>query len=190
MFTGLSRLLLDEGGCLQLPTSGLEQELLTTQSSAVEAFLTASHPRGQAHQLLLSISRNAISEDYLPLTDNMHPPSKRPNFLIVVADDLGYSDVSPFGGEIDTPTIQSLAEEGVRLTNFHTASACSPTRAMLLSGTDHHIAGLGQMDDFMADYREIYRDRPGFEGYLNFKVAAMSEVLQDAGYFTAMSGKW
>lgn len=68
---------------------------------------------------------------------------KRPNFLIIVADDLGYSDIAPYGGEIDTPNLNQLAKDGVRLTNFHTASACSPTRAMLLSGTDNHICGLG-----------------------------------------------
>ena len=82
--------------------------------------------------------------------------SRRPNFLVIVADDLGmsaressltagYSDTSPYGSEITTPAIQRLSDEGVRLTQFHTASACSPTRSMLLSGTDNHIAGLGQM---------------------------------------------
>lgn len=69
--------------------------------------------------------------------------SKRPNFLVVVADDLGYIDIGPFGGEIQTPTLDKLAADGVRLANFYTASACSPTRAMLISGTDNHIAGLG-----------------------------------------------
>lgn len=70
---------------------------------------------------------------------------KRPNFLIIVADDLGYSDIAPYGGEIDTPNLSQLAKDGIRLTNFHTASACSPTRAMLFSGTDNHICGLGMM---------------------------------------------
>lgn len=63
--------------------------------------------------------------------------SKRPNFLLIVADDLGFSDVSPFGGEIKTPHLARLASEGLRFTDFHAASACSPTRSMLLSGTDH-----------------------------------------------------
>lgn len=116
--------------------------------------------------------------------------SKRPNFLIVVADDLGYSDISPFGGEIATPTLEKLAKEGIRLTNFHTASACSPTRAMLLSGTDNHIAGLGQLSEHMAPFKDKYVDKSGYEGYLNFRVAAASEIFQDNGYFTLMSGKW
>ncbi|RCK57311.1 Arylsulfatase [Candida viswanathii] len=116
--------------------------------------------------------------------------SKRPNFLIIVADDLGFSDLSPFGGEIHTPNLHRLAtENGVRLTDFHTASACSPTRSMLLSGTDNHIAGLGQMAE-LAIRHEILQDKPGYEGYLNDKVAALSEILQDAGYHTWLSGKW
>lgn len=117
-------------------------------------------------------------------------PTKRPNFLIIVADDLGYSDISPFGGEIATPTLERLAKEGIRLTNFHTASACSPTRAMLLSGTDHHIAGLGQLSEHMAGNKERYEGKEGYEGYLNFKVAAASEIFRDEGYLTLMSGKW
>lgn len=116
-------------------------------------------------------------------------PSKRPNFLIILADDLGYSDIQPFGGEIKTPCLDQLANEGVKLTNFHTASACSPTRSMLFSGTDNHVAGLGQMTEHMAPNVD-YKNHPGYEGYLNFKVAALSEILQDAGYHTVISGKW
>ncbi|TPX09885.1 uncharacterized protein E0L32_008907 [Thyridium curvatum] len=115
--------------------------------------------------------------------------TKRPNFLVIVADDLGFSDTGPFGSEIKTPALDRIAKEGVRLTNFHTASACSPTRSMLFSGSDNHIAGLGQMAEHMGN-RELFKDKPGYEGYLNFRVAALSEILQDAGYLTMMSGKW
>ena len=72
-------------------------------------------------------------------------PNKKPNFLIILADDLGFSDPGCFGGEIKTPNIDRLGREGVRLTNFHAAAACSPTRAMIMTGTDHHIAGLGNL---------------------------------------------
>jgi arylsulfatase A-like enzyme len=67
----------------------------------------------------------------------MAHPNKRPNFLVIVADDLGFSDVGAFGGEIKTPHIDSLANDGLRFTDFHAAAACSPTRSMLLSGTDN-----------------------------------------------------
>ena len=70
---------------------------------------------------------------------------QRPNFLVILADDLGFSDLGAFGGEIATPNLDALAAGGLRLTDFHTAPTCSPTRSMLLTGTDHHIAGIGTM---------------------------------------------
>ncbi|KAJ0353890.1 hypothetical protein COL154_011991 [Colletotrichum chrysophilum] len=115
--------------------------------------------------------------------------SKRPNFLVIVADDLGFSDISPYGGEINTPVLKKLSKDGIRMTNFHTASACSPTRSMLFSGTDNHIAGLGQMMEHMRHFGDYFKDKPGYEGYLNWRVAALSEILQDNGYHTIMSGK-
>src|SRR5262245_49170311 len=72
-------------------------------------------------------------------------PAKRPNFLIIVADDLGYSDIGAFGGEIETPNLDALAARGLKLTGFHVAPTCSPTRSMLLTGLDNHEAGLGSM---------------------------------------------
>ena len=112
---------------------------------------------------------------------------RRPNFLIIVADDLGFSDLGSFGGEIETPNLDRLALDGVRFTDFHSAPACSPTRSMLLTGTDHHIAGIGTM-------REVappdFEAPPGYEGYLNDRVAALPELLHDNGYLTLMAGKW
>ncbi|ODO07742.1 hypothetical protein I350_03318 [Cryptococcus amylolentus CBS 6273] len=105
---------------------------------------------------------------------------KRPNFLVILADDLGFSDVGCFGSEIHTPNLDKLAREGTRFSDYHTASACSPTRSMLLSGTDAHLAGLGVMYEFIASStaRDPERwNRPGHEGYLNHDVAAMPEVL-------------
>lgn len=109
----------------------------------------------------------------------------RPNILFVVADDLGYSDLGAFGGEINTPTIDALAEGGLRLTNFHATPECSPTRAMLMSGVDNHIAGIG-----VPGPSEEMQRHPGYEGYLNFRVVALPELLRDAGYHTYMTGKW
>jgi arylsulfatase A-like enzyme len=113
-------------------------------------------------------------------------PAKRPNFLIIVADDLGFSDVGAFGGEIETPRIDRLAYAGLRFTDFHSAPACSPTRSMLLTGTDHHLAGIGTMLEVAPEFHGA----PGYEGYLNERVVTVTELLRDAGYLTLMSGKW
>lgn len=112
---------------------------------------------------------------------------RRPNFLIIVADDLGYSDIGAFGGEIRTPNLDRLALSGIRLTGFHTAPTCSPTRSMLLSGTDNHLAGLGTMAELI---RPNQKGQPGYEGYLRGDVATLAERLAAGGYRTLFSGKW
>src|SRR5262249_1045748 len=111
----------------------------------------------------------------------------RPNFLVIVADDLGFSDLGAFGGETKTPPLDALAYAGLRLNGFHSGPTCSPPRAMLLTGTDHHIAGLGTMAETMTGK---LRARPGYEGYLNDSVVTLAELLRDTGYQTLMSGKW
>ena len=113
--------------------------------------------------------------------------SSRPNFLIIVADDLGYSDIGAFGGEIATPNLDAIATSGLRLTGFHTAPTCSPTRSMLLSGTDNHRAGLGSMAELLAPNQ---KGQPGHEGYLRPQVASLAELLSANGYRTLLSGKW
>ncbi|HWI87329.1 MAG TPA: arylsulfatase [Sphingomonas sp.] len=111
----------------------------------------------------------------------------RPNFLVIVADDLGWSDLGAFGGEINTPNLDALAFAGVRFTGFHTAPTCSPTRSMLMSGVDNHEAGLGSMAEALVDAQ---RGHDGYEGHLNGRVASIAELLHEGGYRTLMAGKW
>lgn len=112
---------------------------------------------------------------------------RRPNLLLVVADDLGYSDLGVMGSEIRTPHLDALARSGLLLTNFHVSPACSPTRAMLLSGTDNHPAGLGTMS---GEWDDNQKGRPGYEAYLSDRVVSVASLLRDAGYHTYMVGKW
>lgn len=111
----------------------------------------------------------------------------RPNILLIVADDMGYSDWGGFGGEISTPALDELAELGARFTQFYTAPTCSPARAMLLTGIDHHLVGLGMMGEMLAPNQ---LGKPGYEGYLNDRAPTVAQLLQDSGYATMMSGKW
>lgn len=121
-----------------------------------------------------------------PLTHAAESP-KRPNILLIMADDLGYSDIGRFGGEIATPNLDRLAHEGVTMTRFHASPFCSPTRAMLMSGSDNHLVGFGDMAELITKEQ---KGKPGYEGYLNERVVTVAQVLKDAGYRTAMTGKW
>ncbi len=116
--------------------------------------------------------------------------TQRPNLLVIIADDLGgYSDLSAFGSEIHTPHLDALARGGLVFSSFYVAPTCSPTRAMLFSGTDPHLAGLGTMDE-LRYASPVPAGTPGYEGYLNFDVVTVAEVLRGAGYRTYLSGKW
>ena len=110
-------------------------------------------------------------------------PNGAPNVLVVLVDDLGYSDVGCYGSEVDTPNIDRLAADGLRYTNFHVNPMCSPTRASLLTGLNHHLAGVGT----------VCQMEPGFPGYaatIRDDAVTMGEVLRDAGWSTLMVGKW
>lgn len=122
-----------------------------------------------------------------PMTAPAPQRDMRPNIVLIVADDLGFSDLSAFGSEIATPNIDALVESGVQLTNFHASPACSPTRAMLMSGTDNHIAGVGTMVEVIAPEQ---KGVPGYEGVLNDTVVPFPTLLRQSGYHTFMAGKW
>ncbi|NNU33345.1 sulfatase-like hydrolase/transferase [Mucilaginibacter sp. S1162] len=107
---------------------------------------------------------------------------KRPNIVVILADDMGFSDLGCYGGEINTPNINYPAQNGIRFTNFYNASRCCPTRASLLTGLYNHQAGIGKMSD--------EEDAPGYPGHLTDNAVTLAEVLKTAGYHTAMSGKW
>ncbi|MBI1370651.1 MAG: sulfatase-like hydrolase/transferase [Planctomycetes bacterium] len=106
----------------------------------------------------------------------------RPNIIIILADDMGYSDIGCYGGEIDTPNLDKLAAEGVRFTQFYNTCRCCPTRAALLTGLYSHEAGVGHMVDD--------QHLPGYRGVLNDQCRTIAESLRDSGYTTLMCGKW
>jgi arylsulfatase len=110
----------------------------------------------------------------------------RPNILLIVADDLGYADLGSFGSNIQTPNIDLLAAEGIRFTQFHTAPYCAPTRAMLLSGNNNHVAGMARQGrSGLLDYPV-----PGYENSLSDRIVPFPRLLQAAGYHTYTVGKW
>jgi arylsulfatase A-like enzyme len=113
--------------------------------------------------------------------------AKPPNIIIILADDMGYTDLGAFGGEIATPNLDRLANAGIRLSNFHMLPTCQPSRAMLLTGADHHIAGMGSQDGLLTDAQ---KSQPGYEMRLTDRVESVVAQLQRSGYQTFMSGKW
>ncbi|MDP8243216.1 MAG: arylsulfatase [Candidatus Hinthialibacter antarcticus] len=108
--------------------------------------------------------------------------TKRPNIILIMGDDMGFSDLGCYGSEIHTPNLDRLAGKGVRFTQFYNTARCCPTRASLLSGLYSHQAGVGHM---MTD-----RNLPGYRGNLNRNCVTIAEALKGAGYSTYMSGKW
>ena len=107
----------------------------------------------------------------------------RPNVVIVLADDLGFADLGSFGSEIATPNIDRLAETGLRYRNFTVTGLCSPTRAALLTGLNHHSAGVGWLANMDLGF-------PGYRGEIAEDVPTLAEILRDEGYATLMLGKW
>lgn len=111
----------------------------------------------------------------------------RPNILLIVVDDVGYSDIGAFGSEISTPNIDALAAQGLMLTQFHVSPNCGPTRGAMMTGVDPHRAGMGGNHEVAAANQ---KGQPGYEGHLRKDVVTIAELLSDAGYHTYMTGKW
>jgi arylsulfatase A-like enzyme len=129
----------------------------------------------------------ALALALMPLPAAGAPPAARPNIVLLVADDWGYSDIGSFGSEIHTPNIDALAAHGVRFANFHVAGSCAPTRAMLQTGISNHRAGLGNMPETIP---LEHVGKPGYDTVLNHHVVTLAEVLHQAGYRTYLTGKW
>ena len=113
--------------------------------------------------------------------------AKRPNIVVLLADDWGFSDVGAFGSEIHTPHLNQLAQSGTRFSNFHVSASCSPTRSMLLTGVDNHLNGVGNMRETIP---QSHVGRAGYLSVLNQRVVTVASLLQDQGYRTYAAGKW
>ncbi len=108
--------------------------------------------------------------------------AEKPNIVVILVDNMGFSDLGCYGCEIPTPNLDALASGGLRFTQFYNTGRCCPTRAALLTGLCSHQTGVGHMTE--------NQGVPGFEGRLNDKCATFAEMLKPTGYFTAMTGKW
>ena len=113
--------------------------------------------------------------------------AKRPNILVIMGDDFGFSDIGVFGSEISTPNLDAIAKDGRILSNYYTHPVCSPARSTFLTGVDNHIAGIGTMYENIAPNQV---NKTGYETYITDRVVTVAELLRDAGYNTMLSGKW
>ena len=130
----------------------------------------------------LGVIGRGVAENIGPTISNINHPAGRPNIIVILVDDMGFSDIGCYGSEIPTPNLDRLAAGGLRFTQFYNTARCCPSRAALLTGLYSHQAGVGHMME--------NHGVPGYQGHLNDKCVTLAEVLGPAGYFTAMTGKW
>jgi arylsulfatase len=166
--------------------SGRKQEMINAKTLTAQLAILIAMPFLVGCEPPKSSTSNTGNQEMTAAVPS-EKVSLRPNILLVMADDMGWTDIGSFGGEIDTPNLDALAQQGFTFTDFHVSVSCSPTRSMLLSGNDNHVAGLGTMAEMLV---ENQRGQPGYEGHLNNRVASLAEVLRGGGYHTYMSGKW
>lgn len=124
-----------------------------------------------------------VQESIADFPKPVEAPADAPNVLIVILDDVGFGHAGTFGGAVSTPTMDRLAEDGLRFTQFHTTALCSPTRAALLTGRNHHSVGTGVVIEMGTGF-------PGYTGIVPNTTAALPEILRQNGYSTAAFGKW
>ncbi len=143
--------------------------------------------RSQRLRLAMLVAAAAVAGTIALGASRVKPKAQtdvRPNIILILVDDMGWSDIGPYGSEIPTPNLDALAARGVRFTQFYSTPRCSPTRASLLTGLYPHQAGMGHLDNV------IRPGSVGTTGRLNDRSVTIAEALHEAGYFTAMSGKW
>ena len=172
------------GGIIRIPTSLLSWVLtlafaamFALPAGAQEVLPFPPKPSGS------TAARTMQGSTYSPLPSVSHLPKDAPNILIVIIDDVGPGQTDTFGGEIHTPTLSKIAREGIAYNRFHTTAMCSPTRAALLTGRNHHRVASGQIT-------ELANDWDGYMGTIPKSSATVAEVLKDYGYSTAAWGKW
>jgi arylsulfatase A-like enzyme len=146
-------------------------------------------PRTSIASALLSVSVTAasITVAAIGITATQSLAAERPNIVVILADDLGFTDLGSYGSEINTPHLDALANAGLRFSNYHTAASCAPTRGMLLTGVDSHRNGVPNIVEAIPPEQAKY---PHYRGALLPTVPTIAEVLRDSGYHTYMAGKW
>lgn len=149
-------------------------------SAGSRFFIQAAHSMKRFSTLL---ALTFVCGSWLAPTGRAATPEK-PNVVVILVDDMGFSDIGCYGSEIPTPNIDALAEHGVRFTQFYNTARCSPTRASLMTGVYPHQAGMGHLDNI------VHEGSKGTTGRLRDDVVTMAEVLHDDGYLTCMTGKW
>ncbi|QGY47556.1 sulfatase-like hydrolase/transferase [Maribellus comscasis] len=138
--------------------------------------------------VILVVIATGCSNNEQPTTSKEEP--KKPNIILILSNDMGYSDLGCYGGEVETPNLDELASNGLRFTQFYNGARCCPTRASLITGCYPHQTGIGHMTNTPTNFTQHDLEIPQYRGFLNKNCVTLAEVLKEAGYTTLMTGKW